>query len=91
MKQDYTTWQDARKEFLRPEQIALNDIRVEIAVQLMKARKEKGITQKELEKLSGLTQSAIARMERGDKNTGIETITKALVPLGMKLAVVPID
>jgi len=91
MKETFSTWQDFRKEILTPEQIALNDIRVEIAVGIMKARKAKGITQKELEQLSGLTQSAIARMERGNRNTGIETIIKALVPLGMKLAVVPIE
>ena len=56
---------------------------------LTRTTDEKGISQKELEKLSGVSQPVIARMERGTTNPQIDTLIKVLAPLGKKLAVVP--
>lgn len=85
------SWEDVRKELFTPEEIAESDLRVAIIGELIKARKEKGITQKQLEELTGVKQAAIARIERGTVNPTIETVVKVLAPLGMTLAVVPLQ
>ena len=89
MADNWTTWDDAREELYSPEEIMASNLRVAIIVELIKARNEKGISQKELEKLSGVSQPVIARMERGTTNPQIDTLIKVLAPLGKKLAVVP--
>ena len=45
---------------------------------------------KELEKMSGVKQPVIARMETGSTSPQLDTILKILAPLGKTLAVVPI-
>ena len=89
MAEKWTTWNEARKELYTPEEIMASDLRVALIVELIKARNEKGISQKELEKLSGVSQPVIARMERGTTNPQIDTLIKVLAPLGKKLAIVP--
>lgn len=84
------SWEEVEKELFTPEEIAASDLRVELICALIEARKEKGITQKELEEMTGIKQSAIARVERGNSNPKISTLTKLLAPLGKRLAVVPI-
>jgi predicted XRE-type DNA-binding protein len=91
MSDKYTTWREYEKEVLSPEEIAASDLRVAIILEIINARKEKGITQKELEKLSGVKQPAIARLEQGTSDVRIDTILKVLAPLGKTLAVVPIN
>lgn len=84
------SWDEVEKELFTPEEIAASDLRVDLICALIEARKEQGITQKELEKLSGVRQPVIARMESGASNPQISTIMKLLAPLGKKLAIVPI-
>ena len=57
---------------------------------MIKARQEQGISQKQLEELSGVKQPIIARMEKGSTSPQIDTILKVLAPLGKTLAIVPI-
>ena len=76
--------------FLTPEEIAASNLRVAVMVELTRARKERGISQKKLEELSGVRQPVIARMERGSTSPQIDTVLKILAPLGKTLAVVPI-
>lgn len=85
------TWQDARKELFSPEEIAASDLRVALISELIQARQEHGITQKQLEELSGVKQPVIARMESGSSTPSISTILKLLTPLGKKLAIVPLN
>lgn len=59
--------------------------------ELIKARKEKGISQKKLEELSGVKQPIISGMENGNTSPQLETFLKVLAPLGKTLAVVPIS
>ena len=54
-------------------------------------RKEQGISQRQLEALSGVKQPQIARMERGDANPQLDTLLKVLAPLGKTLAIVPLQ
>lgn len=73
---------------LTPEELAESDLRVALIDELIKARQEKGISQKRLEELSGVKQPVIARMERGVTNPQLDTILKLLSPLGKTLAIV---
>lgn len=75
---------------LTPQEIAQSNLRVALIGELIKARKEKGLSQKKLEELSGVKQPIIARMEKGVTNPQIDTILKLLVPLGKTLAIVPL-
>jgi len=83
------TWDEWEKEHFTPEEIAESDLRVALIGELIRARQERGITQKQLEEMSGVTQPVIARLERGTTSPNISTLTKLLAPLGKKLAIVP--
>lgn len=72
------------------EERAESDLRVALIGELVKARQEKGISQKKLEELSGVKQPVIARMESGATSPQIDTLLKVLIPLGKTLAVVPL-
>ena len=76
---------------LTPDEIAESELRVSIIGELIRARQEKGISQKKLEELSGVKQPVIARMEKGSTSPQLDTILKVLAPLGKTLAVVPLE
>ena len=77
--------------FLTPEEIAESNLRVAIIDEIIKARQEKNMTQRDVEALSGVKQPVIARMEKGSTDPKLHTILKVLLPLGKTLAVVPIE
>jgi XRE family transcriptional regulator len=83
------TWDEWEKEHFPPEEIAESDLRVALIGELIRARQERGITQKQLEEMSGVTQPVIARLERGTTSPNVSTLMKVLAPLGKKLAIVP--
>ena len=84
-------WQEVRKELFSTEEIAESNLRVALITELIQARQEQGLTQKQLEELSGVKQPVIARMERGTSTPSVSTILKLLTPLGKKLAIVPLE
>ena len=81
------TWEEFEREHFTPEEIAESELRVA----LIKARQEKGLSQKQLEELSGVKQPVIARLEKGQTSPYISTLLKVLVPLGKTLAIVPLE
>ena len=85
-----TKWSDYRKEIFTPEENAESDLRVALIGEFIKARRERGISQKKLEELSGVRQPIIARMEKGSTSPQLDTVLKVLAPLGKTLAIVPI-
>jgi len=85
------SWDELEKEIYTPQEIAESDLRVALIGELIKARKERGLTQKQLEKLSGVSQPVIARMEAGSSNPQVGTMLKVLLSLGKTLAIVPLD
>ena len=89
MAESFKKWDDIEYEIYTPEEIAESDLRVALMSEIINARNEKGITQTELERLSGIKQPMIARIENGKGNPQLETILKLLAPLGKTLAVVP--
>lgn len=81
----FATWEDVRKEMFTPEEIAESNLRVALIGELVKARKERGLSQKQLEALTGVKQPVIARMENGSTTPNLSTILKVLAPLGKTL------
>lgn len=82
-KGGFPVWdEEFDKEHFTPEEIAESNMRVALITELIKARQEQGISQRQLEALSGVKQPQIARMERGDANPQLDTILKVLAPLG---------
>lgn len=91
-KGGFPVWdEEFDKEHFMPEEIAESNMRVALITELIKARQEQGISQRQLEALSGVKQPQIARMERGDANPQLDTILKVLAPLGKTLAIVPLQ
>lgn len=86
-----SNWDEVRAELFTAEENAASDLRVALIGELIKARQEKGISQKKLEELSGVKQPIIARMEKGITSPQIETVLKVLAPLGKTLAIVPLE
>lgn len=86
-----SSWEEVRAELFTPEEIAESDLRVALMGELIKARQEKGLSQRELGELCGVKQPVIARMERGATSPQIDTVMKLLLPLGLTLAVVPLE
>ena len=59
--------------------------------EILKTRRERNMTQKNIEAACGVKQPVIARMERGLTDPQLTTILKVLAPLGKTLASVPLD
>lgn len=79
------SWEDFEKEVFTPEEIAESRVRVALISEIIKARQEKGISQKQLEQISGVKQPIIARMEKGTTSPNLSTILKILGALGKTL------
>ena len=84
-------WEDAEREIFTPEEIAESKLRAALIGELIKARQEQGISQRQLEEMSGVKQPIIARMEKGYTSPQLDTLLKVLAPLGKTLAIVPLD
>ena len=90
-KSGFPIWdEDFDKEHFTAEEIAESDMRAALITALVEARRERGISQRQLEVMSGVKQPQIARMERGDANPQLDTLLKVLAPLGKTLAIVPL-
>ena len=85
------TWKDVRPELYTAEEIRESDLRVAIIGELIKARQEKNISQRDLEQLSGVRQPIISRMEAGETSPQLDTVLRVLAPLGKTLVVAPIE
>jgi len=79
------SWDDLENELFTPEEIAASDLRVAMMIELVRARKERGLSQRGLEELSGVKQPVIARMENGSTSPQLDTVLKVLAPLGKTL------
>ncbi|MCL1919029.1 MAG: hypothetical protein FWG14_12095 [Peptococcaceae bacterium] len=61
------SWSEVETELFSPEEIAASNLRVEIMVELTKARNERGISQRKLEELSGVERVVRTLGETGHK------------------------
>jgi ribosome-binding protein aMBF1 (putative translation factor) len=82
-----SNWKDVRKELFTSQEIAESNLRLALVSEIIKARQEKGLSQKKLEQVSGVKQPIIARMEKGSTYPNLHTMLKLLVPLGKTLYV----
>ena len=90
-KGGFPVWDDDfDREFFTPEEIAESDLKVALITSLIEARKEQGLSQRDLEARSGVKQPQIARIERGDTNPQLDTVLKVLAAMGKTLAIVPL-
>lgn len=86
----FQTWEELKKELnITPDEQAEIDLEVEIMQATIDARKRKKMTQKELSEKSGLTQSAIARVEKGLHSPTLQTMIKYLNAIDYKIKIVP--
>jgi len=87
----YTTFDDVwnDNEFISEEEKAKIEFEVSLIGKLIEARESKGITQHELAQMTGVKQSAIARLESMKSTPQIDTLFKILKPLGYTLAIIP--
>jgi len=84
-------WSEVRTELFTDNEIAESNLRVSIIGELIKARRELGISQKKLEELSGVKQPVIARIEKGNSDPRLDTLLKILAPLGKTIKIVPLN
>lgn len=80
---DETRVSDAEREQI--------NFQVKLIGKMVEAREEKGISQRELAKLSGVKQPAIARLESMKSTPQIDTLFKILTPLGYTLSIIPLS
>lgn len=58
----------------------------ELANSVYQARKKRGMSQQQLAAASGIDQAEISRIERGDSNPTIATMSRVLAAVGLKLS-----
>ncbi len=68
----------------------IEDYRRKLVEEFVKARKIAGLSQKQLEILSGIPQPCIARTEKGVTDPQLSTVLKMLKPLGLTLSITDI-
>ena len=68
---------------LTPEEARLIDLKLALRVSIKEERSRQGLTQEELAKAMGSSQSRVAKIERGDPSVSVDLLLKALMALGM--------
>jgi len=73
------------EEFLEltPEETRYIELKLALSASLKAERVKQGITQVELAKMMGSSQSRIAKMEAGDPTVSVDLLLKALLSLGV--------
>lgn len=69
------------------EAYAKADIEVRLALQIIKARKKAGLTQGQLARAAGTTQSVISRIERANQNLTVKTLARIATVLHTTLII----
>ena len=86
-----TKWKDLEKVLLSDPEVKKEYDRLAprygVISQLISARLNKGLTQKDVADKLGTKQSAIARLESGNTNPSIEFLQKIATVMGYKLTV----
>jgi predicted transcriptional regulator len=84
-------WDDAKKEILQNEEVRQelknNEAEYKIIEEIITARQEKNLTQKDLAELVGTRQSNISRLESGNYNPTLEFLNKIARAIGKELEI----
>ena len=85
-------WNDVKKNLhsITQEDWDEIDFQVRLVGEILDARKNKGMTQEELDAICGVNQTHIARIENNRTDPQLSTVLKILRPLGKTLMVVDI-
>lgn len=67
---------------LRPEEAALVEMRLALSRALRERRAKAGLTQMALARLTGSSQSRVAKMEAGDPSVSLDLLIRALLAVG---------
>ncbi|MBQ9696970.1 MAG: helix-turn-helix transcriptional regulator [Acidaminococcaceae bacterium] len=87
----FRVWDDEYdREHFTQEEIAQSDLQAALIAEMIETRKERNISQRDLEKLSGVKQPVIARIEKGENSPQVNTLLKLLAAMGKTLAIVPL-
>ena len=84
------SWDEVRPKLFSSEEVAESDLRVALIGEIIKARQEKGISQKQLEDMTGIKQPVLSRMERGTVSPNLDTVQRVLFTLGKTLKIADI-
>jgi len=89
---NFINWNDVKNSMksLTEEEKMEIDLISDIIIQIIKKRQELGISQRDLEKLTGIKQEAICRIEKKKNVPQLDTLIKIMKPLGLKLSVVEV-
>lgn len=68
---------------LSAEETAYIELKLALGQRLKAAREKKGMTQTDLARLAGSSQSRIAKMEAGDPSVSMDLIIKTLLAMGV--------
>jgi ribosome-binding protein aMBF1 (putative translation factor) len=86
-----SNWKEFRQELnLSPEEEKIIELEKDLLRTMVTIREEQGLSQSELADKCNVKQPVIARMEKAVHSPQIDSLLKVLVPLGYKLAIVPI-
>jgi predicted transcriptional regulator len=84
-------WDEAKKVILQNDKVLQelksNEAEYKIIEEIIMARKEKNLTQKDLAALVGTKQSNISRLESGNYNPSLEFLNKIAMAMGKELEV----
>lgn len=83
-------WADYKKKIYTEKEIEEADKKADLICSVIEARRSKGLTQRDLENMTGIRQPVIARLEKGMTYPRYDTLLKILNALGKTLAVVDI-
>jgi DNA-binding XRE family transcriptional regulator len=86
---EFVKWQDVKNSMssLTDEEKREVDLMADIISKIIERRQELGISQRELEKLTGVRQEAICRIENMKNMPQLDTLIKLMEPLGLRLSV----
>lgn len=89
--EEFTTFDDYMHDDVTPSEKAQIKFETDLIGKIVEAREAKGLSQRDLAKLSGVKQPAIARIESMKTTPQIDTLIKVLTPLGYTLSITPIS
>ena len=86
---EFVKWQNVKNSMtsLTDEEKIEVDLMADIISKIIERRQELGISQRELEKLTGVRQEAICRIENMKNMPQLDTLIKLMEPLGLRLSV----
>ena len=84
-------WSEAKSIILKNEEVKnelkMNEAEYKIIEEIIMARKEKNLTQRDLAELIGTKQSNISRLESGNYNPTLDLLNKIALAVGKELEV----